>query len=189
MTLQLDNEYFPIHSVETEFSCITKFNSEIQQSIILLNKLSKLLQEEKLTSKSFTQISAKYQGKLDNNIKLRNIYHEKIMNESKDVEMEYASVISEKELLLAKKNINDIGEEEFSLKFKVVEWDMEFLNKKKMQLNEGLNLINSLKRMLSPEDVSEISLIADDEFKMPGIDDETHLRLVSLFGKINGIIS
>lgn len=187
MTLQQENEYVSIHPEVTEFSCIKNYNEDIVQSTILLNKLLGLLNEDKLTPEAFSKIASKYKGKLESNIKFREVYHETIMNESKVVDLEFDSLVAKKELLLVKKNINDIEEEEFSIKSKAIEWDLDVLNKRKLILSEGMNLLKSLSDMLNPDDMSNIARFVNDEIKslkLAGVDQETYLEYVSSFGKV-----
>ncbi len=190
MSVELANDHTSNQPIESDYTCITGYNEEIKRSTILLNNLSKLLQEEKLTPEAFLRVVGKYRGKLEFNLKLREVYQSKILAESDVIEENLASAVEEKELLLAKKKINDISEEEYSIKFKAIDWDLNSLNNKKKELSEGLNLIQNLKEMINTEDVTEFASLTENECKLlkeVGVDEEVCINLASILGKIIGI--
>ena len=163
MTAILENNFIPKYSRVSEYSPITKYNQEIQKTIILLNKLLTVLKEKTISPESFSMIASKYSGRLESKIKLRDVYIEMINGESKVVNKEFKDVSEDKELLMTRKNIKEIGEEEFMIKTNALDWDLDYLNNRKKQLSEGLKLINSIKNMLNPSDVSEIVHFIEDE--------------------------
>jgi hypothetical protein len=184
---QSETMYDTIQPVESEYECIQRYNHEIKNSTVLLNKLSKLLWEEKLTIDSFTNIALKYTGKLDNSFKLRDLYQEIILDERRVVDQKFDSAVEAKELLNTRKKINDIDDDEFNVKIRAVEWELSSQKDKKQQLGEGVRLLNGLGGMLHPESVSEIKVILEDDlilFCESGVDEQVIDRLASSLRKI-----
>ena len=187
MNNQSEYMYNTIQPVESEYECIQRYNHEITNSTVLLNKLSRLLGEEKLTIDSFTNIALKYTGKLDNSFKLRDLYQEIILDERRVVDQKFDSAVEAKELLSTRKKINDIDDDEFNVKIRAVEWELSSQKDKKQQLGEGVRLLNGLGGMLQPESVSGIKVLLEDDLELfceSGMDEQVIDRLASSLRKI-----
>jgi hypothetical protein len=130
MSVQLDNAYLNTEHDRREIDCIQDHQNEVKKQIIMLTRLTKLLIEEKLDPEVYIKTTQEYIDKLQNNIEMRTLYLNKIQIESRVNEEDLKTVLENKELIQVRKKIGDVCEDEYEIKLKALNWDINNLKEK-----------------------------------------------------------
>ena len=101
---------------------------------------------------------------MENNLELWNVYNRKLNWETMNYDEELESVLNDREILMVRRKIGDIGDEEFNLKINAVNWDIEALSIKKHKLEKSISLLNSLGSQIENEDIDDFKKYAKNNY-------------------------
>jgi hypothetical protein len=110
----------------------------------------------------YIKLAKKYSSELQTSMEIRDLYLKKIKDESLMNGEELESVLLQRELLSIRYKIGEICEEAYKLKLAAHDWDIDNLNKNKLQVDKNLGILQGLGRMIDPEDAEEIRRLSQD---------------------------
>jgi hypothetical protein len=145
-----------------ESTCIAGNIQNIKKLVTMQLKLIKLLLEDKMPPMGYIKLAKKYSSELQTSMEIRGLYLKKIKDESLMNGEELESVLLQRELLSIRNKIGEICEEAYKLKLAAHDWDIENLNKNKLQVDKNLSILQGLSKMIDPEDAEEIRRLSQD---------------------------
>ena len=166
--------------------------NEIQKLTAIMVKLTQLLLEEKVSYDEFVNISLKYDNKLSSSLELRELYNKRIQEDATVNLRELETVLENKELLIVRKNIGDMQEDEYEIKLAALNWDINKMHNSAEYLKKCLNLIKTLPNQIDSSDASYINELSKDEYKTikkTKLSTECKKRLIKNINAISKILS
>lgn len=139
--------------------------SENKKLTAIIVKLTQLLLEEKVSYDEFVNISLKYGNKLSSSLELRELYNKRIQEDATVNLRELETVLENKELLIVRKKIGDMQEDEYEIKLAALNWDINKMHSSAEYLKKCINLIKTLPNQIEPSDASYIHELSKDDYK------------------------
>jgi hypothetical protein len=143
---------------------ITKMSREITRNATLLIRLLNLLREEGVRISDLEYTLIRLTKRLKNLLKLLDIYHKADEEEYNTLSAELDNALLERDALHIKIKINEICDEEYSLKLSVANWTIEDLRAKKNNLEKGIDALENLKGLTEFRDVDDLYQISKNNY-------------------------
>ena len=191
MELQPDHDMYMIesiypYSIEVP-EIITRISREITRNSTLLIKLIELLQED---GASITDLDYRINRliiKLQNLFMLLEAYYKTEKEEYDTISAELKDALVERDAFHIKRKINEISDEEYSIKLSVANWTVKELTSKKDSLGKILETREDLKGILLFSDIDDLYKISKNNYQSLNslmIESYTREKLINTLSKI-----
>ena len=191
MELQPDHDMYMIesiypYSIEVP-EIITRISREITRNSTLLIKLIELLQED---GASITDLDYRINRliiKLQNLFMLLEAYYKTEKEEYDTISAELKDALVERDAFHIKRKINEISDEEYSIKLSVANWTVNELTSKKDSLEKILETREDLKGILLFSDIDDLYKISKNNYQSLNslmIESYTREKLINTLSKI-----
>lgn len=171
---------------------ITEMNREITRNATLLIRLIKLIQEDGVPISDSHYIMKRIISKLLNQLELWDTHLKTDQEEYDTICAELEKVIIERDGLHIKRKIDDICEEEYSLKLLVADWSIEDLRAKRVNLENRLNALKNMKGLYVFGDIEDLYEISKNCYQLLNgleLEPDTSKKLTQTLSKILEIIT
>jgi hypothetical protein len=181
MDVQLHNQTTDsVHQKKTLIDN-TQENLEDLKKLIAINvKITKLLLEGRITADEYDKIYGNYESRFKSAVQLREILLKHFQSEIKTHGTRLASVYDDKEILSARQQIGDIQQNEYVIKMRAIDWEIQHLEEKINRLKDCLNISHKLKDQLELGDLNYIHNFISQDFnsiKRAKLNDDVKSRL------------
>ena len=151
------------HSIELPQS-ITQMSREITRNATVLIKMITLIQEDGVPTSNQNYTINRILTKLLNQFMLWEAHYKVDQEEYNIIIDELENARSQREVLLTKKMLGDISEEECSLRLSVVDWSIKDLSEKKVPLENNLKALTNLKGLPLLVDINDLYKMSKNGF-------------------------
>jgi len=145
--------------------CVTVNNKEIMKQATILLRLIKLLDTYGGSQSNYGDLVEGIARKLETHLDIWKLYLRKDEEELAASSLELGKVMDDREILQVKRNVGEIGDEEYRLKLAALDWSVEHLKVKKSQMESSVKAMSTLHNQLEPEYVEEINLFAQSDYQ------------------------
>jgi hypothetical protein len=140
-------------------------NSEIMRQAAILLRLVKTMDGDARAREAYDELLGRVAGRLSNCLGIFELY---MRNDEADLRascVEFEKAVSDREVLRVRKQVGDIGDEEFGLKMAVAEWSIGSFGARKKELEGGVRAMSGLREQFDAMFVDEISRIAEGDYR------------------------
>jgi hypothetical protein len=145
--------------------CVTANNKEIMKQATILLRLIKLLDTYGGSQSNYGDLVEGIARKLETHLDIWKLYLRKDEEELAASSLELGKAMDDREILQVKRNVGEIGDEEYRLKMAALDWSVEHLKVKKSQIESSVKAMSTLHNQLEPEYVEEINLFAQSDYQ------------------------
>ena len=145
--------------------CVTVNNKEIMKQATILLRLIKLLDTYGGSQSNYGDLVEGIARKLETHLDIWTLYLRKDEEELAASSLELGKAMDDREILQVKRNVGEIGDEEYRLKLAALDWSVEHLKVKKSQMESSVKAMSTLHNQLEPEYVEEINLFAQSDYQ------------------------
>ena len=145
--------------------CVTANNKEIMKQTTILLRLIKLLDTYGKPRNTYDSLVGRIARKLDTCIDIWTLYLRKDQEELAASSLELEKAMDDREVLEIKRNVGEIGDEEYRLKIAALDWSVEHLKVKKRQMEGSVMAMSTLHDQLEPEYVEEIRQVTQSNYQ------------------------
>ena len=145
--------------------CVTVNNKEIMKQATILLRLIKLLDTYGGSQSNYGDLVEGIARKLETHLDIWTLYLRKDEEELAASSLELGKVMDDREILQVKRNVGEIGDEEYRLKMAALDWSVEHLKVKKHQMENSVKAMSTLHNQLEPEYVEEIIQVTQSNYQ------------------------
>ena len=145
--------------------CVTANNKEIMKQATILLRLIKLLDTYGGSQSNYGDLVEGIARKLETHLDIWKLYLRKDEEELAASSLELGKAMDDREILQVKRNVGEIGDEEYRLKMAALDWSIEHLKVKKSQMESSVKAMSTLHNQLEHEYVEEINLFAQSDYQ------------------------
>ena len=145
--------------------CVTANNKEIMKQASILIRLIKLLDTYGGSSNHYGDLVGRIAGKLDTCLDIWTLYLRNDEAELSASSLELERAMDDREVLQIKRNVGEIGDEEYRLKMAALDWSVEHLKEKKSRMESSVKAMSTLHNQLDSEYVGEINRFAQSNYQ------------------------
>ena len=167
-------------------------NDEVMRQATVLIRLMKLLDSGGGSGGSYGDLVERIARKLENHLGIWELYLRKDEEELASSSVELDRAMDDREVLLLRRNVGDMGDEEYGLKKAAVDWSIENHRKRKSQMERSVSAMRGLLGKLEPEYVEDIRRFAQDDYQKIrelGLGSELSEMIIGDFSKISESLS
>jgi hypothetical protein len=146
-------------------TCVAANNKEIMRQATILIKLIKILQTYGKPQSRYDKLVERIARKLQNHLDIWGLYRRKDKEELIASSLELEKILEDREILMIRKKVGDIYDEEYSLKIAAANWSIENLKIKKNQLENSIKDMSRLHSQLKSEDIEDINWIVQNNYQ------------------------
>ena len=172
--------------------CVSSNNKEVMKQGIILIRLLKYIDSDGGFQDSYGELVDRITQKLDTHMGIWELYLRKDKEELISTSLELEKALESKEMLRVRKEVGDIGDEEYRLKMAVADWGAENYRKKTHDLETSVKIMSSLGDRFESEFIDEIHRLAHDDYQKIrdiGLNPETSKTVIRTLSKISEILN
>ena len=172
--------------------CVKSNNKEVMKQGIILIRLLKLIDSDAGLQDSYGELVDRIAQKLDTHMGIWELYLRKDKEELVSSSLELEKALDSKEMLQVRKEVGDIGDEEYRLKMAVADWGTKNFREKTRELETSVKVMSSLGDRFESEFIDEIRRLAQDDYQKIrdiGLKPETSETVIRSLCKISEILN
>jgi len=162
-------------------------NGEIMRQATILINLIKFLGKNG-RSRAYDELVERIARKLEIHLDLWGLYLRRDEEELAASSLELERALESKALLLIRKKMGDVGDEEYGLKMASADWSIENLEGKKSRLEGSVRAMGSLRGQLESEVMDDVYRVSENDFekiRILGLESELSELIIKSLSRIS----